>query len=136
MSREAFEAAFPAPRCCIWDADEQDYYLDGIQRPTRKEQLLALQHGFRWEGWQAALQHAEQGEVPFDFAQPVLEPYYAGRILSVIAESTPQPDVPEVVFDMLKAAQGACKLGLKGYANTYIQNAIDLLSAGKEVSDE
>jgi hypothetical protein len=42
------------------------------------------------------------------------------------------PDVPEVVFDMLKAAQGACKLGLKGYANTYIQNAIDLLSAGKE----
>ena len=46
----------------------------------------------------------------------------------------PQPAVPEVdevVFDMLKAAQGACKLGLKGYANTYIQNAIDLLSAGK-----
>jgi len=79
-----------------------------------------------------ALQHAGQGEVPFDFAQPVLEPYYAGRILSVIAESTPQPEVDEVVFDMLKAAQGACKLGLKGYANTYIQNAIDLLSAGKE----
>jgi hypothetical protein len=78
------------------------------------------------------LQHAGQGEVPFDFAQPVLEPYYAGRILSVIAESTPQPEVDEVVFDMLKAAQGACKLGLKGYANTYIQNAIDLLSAGKE----
>jgi len=85
-----------------------------------------------FEPLQAALQHAGQGEVPFDFAQPVLEPYYAGRILSVIAESTPQPDVPEVVFDMLKAAQGACKLGLKGYANTYIQNAIDLLSAGKE----
>jgi hypothetical protein len=53
----------------------------------------------------------------------------------VIAESTLQPDVPEVVFDMLKAAQGACKLGLKGYANTYIQNAIDLLSAGKEKTE-
>jgi hypothetical protein len=62
MSREAFEAAFPAPRCCIWDAVEQDYYLDVIQRPTRKEQLLALQHGFRWEGWKAALQSAGQAK--------------------------------------------------------------------------
>jgi hypothetical protein len=129
MSREAFEAAFPAPRCCIWDADEQDYYLDGIQRPTRKEQLLALQHGFRWEGWEAALQ-AMQGDRPEECKNGCPEQ----QVCDWCQYNTPQPAVPEVdevVFDMLKAAQGACKLGLKGYANTYIQNAIDLLSAGK-----
>jgi hypothetical protein len=47
--------------------------------------------------------------------------------------TTPQPVVPEVVFDILKAAQGSCRLGLNDIADKQIQIAIKaLLSAGKE----
>ncbi len=89
-----------------------------------------------------ALQHAGQGEA----ARETLASWmlsrgfstgYGESVTDLLAELGGQitqpavPEVDEVVFDMLKAAQGACKLGLKGYANTYIQNAIDLLSAGK-----
>jgi hypothetical protein len=87
-----------------------------------------------FEPLQAALQHTGQGEVPFDFAQPVLEPYYAGRILSVIAESTPQPAVPEgymlVPMEDLKAIKDARK---NGFDVTYMEHYLDdLLSADKE----
>jgi hypothetical protein len=60
------------------------------------------------------------------------------RVSMLITEAlqySPQPAVPEVdevVFDMLKAAQGCCLLLLNHTADKYIQNAIDLLSAGKE----
>jgi hypothetical protein len=41
--------------------------------------------------------------------------------------------VPEVVFDILKAAQGSCRLGLNDIADKQIEIAIKaLLSAGKE----
>jgi hypothetical protein len=54
-----------------------------------------------------------------------LEGYRAGR-------STPQPVVDEVVFDILKAAQGSCRLGFNDIAEKQIQIAIKtLLSAGK-----
>ncbi len=72
-----------------------------------------------------ALQHDGQGEVPFDFAQPVLEPYYAGRILSVIAESTPQPAVP----DEKKRYSDSPYEG--GYADGWNACRKALLSAGK-----
>jgi hypothetical protein len=46
--------------------------------------------------------------------------------------TTPQPVVPEAVFDILKAAQGSCRLGLNDIAEKQIQIAIKaLLSAGK-----
>ena len=62
--REAFEKVYPTPRCCIWDAVEQGYYLDWSQCPTTKEAALFVQHGSRWEAWQAALQSGEPvGEV-------------------------------------------------------------------------
>jgi hypothetical protein len=58
--------------------------------------------GIAREAWQAALQHS--GE----------------------------PVVPEVVFDILKAAQGSCRLGFNDIADKQIEIAIKaLLSAGK-----
>jgi trimethylamine:corrinoid methyltransferase-like protein len=56
-----------------------------------------------WEAWQAALQHS--GE----------------------------PVVDEAVFDILKAAQGSCRLGFNDIADKQIEIAIKaLLSAGEE----
>jgi hypothetical protein len=46
--------------------------------------------------------------------------------------TTPQPVVDEAVFDILKAAQGSCRLGLNDIADKQIEIAIKaLLSAGK-----
>jgi hypothetical protein len=43
-----------------------------------------------------------------------------------------EPVVPEVVFDILKAAQGSCRLGFNDIADKQIEIAIKaLLSAGK-----
>ena len=90
-----------------------------------------------WEGWQAASNKAIESLAAWMLARG-LSTGHGESVTDLLAELDGQitqpavPEVPEVVFDMLKAAQGACKLGLKGYANTYIQNAIDLLSAGKE----
>jgi len=90
-----------------------------------------------WEGWQAASNKAIESLASWMLSRG-FSTGHGDTIDDLLAELDgqvrPQPAVPEVdevVFDMLKAAQGACKLGLKGYANTYIQNAIDLLSAGK-----
>jgi hypothetical protein len=98
-----------------------------------------------WEAWQAALQSGEpvawmyehDGMVHDEFHQPVFttrrwdfvnEPYTESPLYT-----TPQPVVPEVVFDILKAAQGSCRLGLNDIADKQIQIAIKaLLSAGKE----
>jgi hypothetical protein len=47
--------------------------------------------------------------------------------------TTPQPVVDEAVFDILKAAQGSCRLGFNDIADKQIEIAIKaLLSAGKE----
>jgi hypothetical protein len=44
-----------------------------------------------------------------------------------------EPVVDEAVFDILKAAQGSCRLGLNDIADKQIEIAIKaLLSAGKE----
>jgi hypothetical protein len=54
------------------------------------------------------------------------------EIAEYIVTRTPQPVVPEVVFDILKAAQGSCRLGLNDIADRQIQIAIKtLLSVGK-----
>jgi hypothetical protein len=46
--------------------------------------------------------------------------------------TTPQPVVDEAVFDILKAAQGSCRLGFNDIADKQIEIAIKaLLSAGK-----
>jgi len=94
---------------------------------------------------QAALQHAGQGEAvawlhihPNGKGVSFSPPDKHGPIKGIPLYTHPQPavpDAPEVVFDMLKAAQCCCLLGLNDTADKYIQNAIDLLSAGKEKTE-
>jgi hypothetical protein len=85
-----------------------------------------------------APQHAGQGEVPFDFAQPVLEPYYAGRILSVIAESTLQPAVSVIDVDAINKAIVALECAAESYrpmedeCDEAIAGLKAMLPAGKE----
>jgi hypothetical protein len=97
-------------------------------------------------GWHSALQPAGQGEavawlhiLPNGKGVSFSPPDKHGPIKGIPLYTYPQPAVPnapEVVFDMLKAAQGCCLLGLNDTADKYIQNAIDLLSAGKENNNE
>ena len=89
-----------------------------------------------WEAWQAALQHSESEPVAWmspnkqslEFSRP--DTVYGSHTIPLY--TTPQPVVPEAVFDILKAAQGSCRLGLNDIADKQIQIAIKtLLSAGK-----
>jgi hypothetical protein len=88
------------------------------------------------EAWQAALQHSESEPVAWmspnkqslEFSRP--DTVYGSHTIPLY--TTPQPVVPEVVFDILKAAQGSCRLGFNDIAEKQIQIAIKaLLSAGK-----
>jgi hypothetical protein len=134
---------------CRWLKGDEENYAEGTKlythpQPSAIESLASwmLSRGFstghgdtiddlliELDGQIDDLQHAGQGEVPFDFAQPVLDPYYAGRILSVIAESTPQPAVPDGWIKVMR--------GMAEYAecndprNPYLQQAQALLRAGK-----
>jgi len=89
-----------------------------------------------WEAWQAALQHSESEPVAWmspnkqslEFSRP--DTVYGSHTIPLY--TTPQPVFPEVVFDILKAAQGSCRLGLNDIADKQIEIAIKaLLSAGK-----
>ena len=84
-----------------------------------------------WEAWQAALQSGE----PVAVADNGVLNWIDGKQFSYEADlyTTPQPVVDEAVFDILKAAQGSCRLGFNDIAENQIQIAIKaLLSAGKE----
>jgi hypothetical protein len=88
------------------------------------------------EAWQAALQHSESEPVAWmspnkqslEFSRP--DTVYGSHTIPLY--TTPQPVVDEAVFDILKAAQGSCRLGFNDIAEKQIQIAIKaLLSAGK-----
>ena len=81
---------------------------------------------------QAALQHS--GE-PVAVADRGVLNWIDGKQFAREADlyTTPQPVVDEAVFDILKAAQGSCRLGFNDIADKQIEIAIKaLLSAGKE----
>jgi hypothetical protein len=87
------------------------------------------------EAWQAALQSGEPvawmspNKQSLEFSRP--DTVYGSHTIPLY--TTPQPVVPEVVFDILKAAQGSCRLGFNDIADKQIEIAIKtLLSAGKE----
>ena len=86
-----------------------------------------------WEAWQAALQSGELSEWVIEVENGQVVISRIGANFTGYLYTTPQPVVPEVVFDILKAAQGSCRLGLNDIADKQIQIAIKtLLSAGKE----
>ena len=59
------------------------------------------------------------------------------RIWQSALKHSGEPVVDEAVFDILKAAQGSCRLGFNDIAEKQIQIAIKaLLSAGKENNNE
>jgi hypothetical protein len=100
----------------------------------------ALSYNDMWcawqHAWQAALQHSESKPVAWmspnkqslEFSRP--DTVYGSHTIPLYA--SPQPVTPEVVFDILKAAQGSCRLGLNDIADKQIEIAIKaLLSAGK-----
>jgi hypothetical protein len=87
-----------------------------------------------WEAWQAALQSGEPvawmspNKQSLEFSRP--DTVYGSHTIPLY--TTPQPVFPEVVFDILKAAQGSCRLGLNDIADKQIEIAIKaLLLAGK-----
>ena len=83
------------------------------------------------EAWQAALQSGE----PVAVADRGVLNWIDGKQFAREADlyTTPQPVVDEAVFDILKAAQGSCRLGFNDIADKQIEIAIKaLLSAGKE----
>ena len=98
---------------------------------------------YAWVVWQAALQSGEPvayWNKDFTYASFIkLADHIEGEPPSgwVPLYTTPQPVVPEVVFDILKAAQGSCRLGVNDIADKQIEIAIKtLLSAGKENKNE
>jgi hypothetical protein len=126
MSREAFEKWAQGKSLLINIREEMMYAAGYINVKEMAWEAFCA-------GWQAALQSGEPvawmspNKQSLEFSRP--DTVYGSHTIPLY--TNPQPVVDAVVFDMLKAAQGSCKLGLKGYANKYIQNAIDLLSAGK-----
>jgi hypothetical protein len=82
----------------------------------------ALQHSGEPVAWMSPNKQS------LEFSRP--DTVYGSHTIPLY--TTPQPVVPEVVFDILKAAQGSCRLGLNDIADKQIEIAIKaLLSAGK-----
>jgi hypothetical protein len=102
----------------------------------------ALSYNDMWcawqHAWQAALQSGEPvAEVTMSHGGYKVLRWLKGGDYNDYPEgtklyTTPQPVVDEAVFDILKAAQGSCRLGFNDIAEKQIQIAIKaLLSAGK-----
>jgi hypothetical protein len=124
--REAFEKHCPMPKGLVFNASLNRY--DGGVYTS------ALSYNDMWCAWQHAWQAALQSGEPVAVADRGVLNWIDGKQFAREADlyTNPQPVVPEVVFDILKAAQGSCRLGLNDIADKQIQVAIKaLLSAGK-----
>ena len=152
QSKSIQDAAYRAG-CAAWDANESawesgQWAAEGNATEAQKSAQeakeaarLAQQYADQACKMSAALQH--RGEA----VAHIVEGYdggapYIARLAHPLPPvgtklyTAPQPVVDAVVFDILKAAQGWCRLGLACRADKQIQIAIDLLSAGKENNNE
>jgi hypothetical protein len=119
---DAIQQAIEALRMTKYCIPAYGFHAEKVTIDEAIAGLQALQHSGEPVAWMSPNKQS------LEFSRP--DTVYGSHTIPLY--TTPQPVVDEAVFDILKAAQGSCRLGFNDIADKQIQIAIKaLLSAGK-----